>query len=54
MITSVLMTAGLAVAQPPAQAPAPLVVPQPMITLRTKHGMRMTVEKREVGDLVSV
>jgi len=30
------------------------VVPQPMITLRTKHGMRMTVEKREVGDLVSV
>src|SRR5712691_9519833 len=30
------------------------VVPQPMITLRTKHGMRMTVEKREVGDLVGV
>ena len=24
------------------------VVPQPLVTLRTKHGMRMTVEKREV------
>ena len=22
------------------------VVPQPLVTLRTKHGMRMTVEKR--------
>ena len=24
------------------------VVPQPLVTLRTKHGMRMTVEKREI------
>jgi cytochrome P450 len=29
------------------------VVPQPVVTLRTKHGMRMTVVKREVGELVN-
>jgi cytochrome P450 len=29
------------------------VVPQPLITLRARHGMRMTVEKREVGELVN-
>ena len=29
------------------------VVPQPLVTLRTKHGMRMTVEKRRVGELVN-
>jgi cytochrome P450 len=29
------------------------VVPQPLVTLRTKHGTRMSVVKREVGELVS-
>jgi cytochrome P450 len=29
------------------------VVPQPLVTLRTKHGMRMSVVKREAGELVS-
>jgi cytochrome P450 len=29
------------------------VVPQPVVTLRTKYGMRMTVQKREIGTLVN-
>ena len=34
-------------------APGHPVVPQPLITLRAKHGMRMNLGKREVGESVS-